>query len=134
MVKTYIDKLAFIELKDRKVLETKSLGKDIWYIPGGKRDEGESDEQALIREVKEELNVEIDPSTIIYYGTFEAQAHGKPEGVIVRMTCYQAKYFGELTPSSEVELMEWFDYSKKELTSPVDHLVFDDLKAKNLID
>ncbi len=134
MEKIYIDKLAFIELKDRKVLETKSKGKDTWYIPGGKRDAGESDEQALTREVKEELNVDVDPTTIIHYGTFEAQAHGKPEGTVVRMTCYQAKYLGELTPSAEVEMMDWFDYSKKNLTSPVDQIIFDDLKAKNLID
>jgi 8-oxo-dGTP diphosphatase len=53
---------------------------------------------------------------------------------MVRMTCYQSKYRGELTPSAEVEMMDWFDYSKKELTSPVDHLIFDDLKAKDLID
>ncbi len=134
MEKTYIDKLAFIEIRDRKVLETRSRGKNTWYIPGGKRDEGETDERALIREVKEELNVDIDPSTISHYGTFEAQAHGKPEGTFVRMTCYQAKYSGELTPSAEVEEMDWFDYSKKELTSPVDHLIFDDLKTKGLID
>ena len=134
MEKTYIDKLAFIELKDRKVLETKSRGKDTWYIPGGKRDAGESDSDALIREIKEELSVDIDPTTIVHYGTFEAPAHGKPEGTIVRMTCYQGTYTGELMPSAEVELMDWFDYSKKGLTSPVDNLIFDDLKAKNLID
>ncbi|MBI4128959.1 MAG: NUDIX domain-containing protein [Parcubacteria group bacterium] len=134
MEKTYIDKLAFIELRDGKVLETKSRGKDTWYIPGGKRDAEETDEQALVREVKEELNVDIDPVTIVHYGTFEAQAHGKPEGTIVRMTCYQAKFSGTLTPSAEVEMMDWFDYSKKALTSPVDHLIFDDLKAKGLID
>lgn len=134
MQKTYIDKLALIEIKDRKILETKSKGKDKWYIPGGKREEGESDEQALIREIKEELNVEINPATIVHYGTFEAQAHGKLEGTMVRMTCYQGEYEGELMPSAEVEQMEWFDYSKKELTSLVDHLIFDDLKAKGLID
>ncbi len=134
MNKTYIDKLAFIELRNRKVLETKSVGKDTWYIPGGKRDEGESDEQALVREIQEELNVEIDPSTISHYGTFEAQAHGKPDGTMVRMTCYQARYAGELLPSAEVEMMDWFNSAQKELTSPVDHLIFDDLKSKNLID
>ncbi len=134
MQKTYIDKLAFIEIKDRKVLETLSRGKDKWYIPGGKRDGSETDEQALIREVKEELAVDVISETIKYYGTFEAPAHGKPEGTFVRMTCYTSRYKGELTPSSEVEKMDWFDYSKKEMTSPVDHLIFDDLKKKNLID
>jgi len=134
MEKSYIDKLAFIEIQDRKVLETKSKGKDTWYIPGGKRDENETDAQALIREVKEELSVDIDPSSITHYGTFEAQAHGKPEGTVVRMTCYLAKYSGELKPNAEVEMMDWFRYDKRHLVAPVDQLIFDDLKEKDLID
>ena len=134
MEKTYIDKLAFIEIRDRKVLETCSYGKDKWYIPGGKRDGNETDHEALIREVKEELLIDLIPETIKHCGTFEAQAHGKPEGTMVRMTCYTGKYYGELKPSAEVEKMDWFDYSQKGDTSPVDQLIFDDLKAKNLID
>jgi 8-oxo-dGTP diphosphatase len=134
MQKTYIDKLAFIEIRDRKVLETLNHGKDKWYIPGGKREEGESDHQALIREVREELLVDLIPETIAHYGTFEAQAHGKPEGTVVRMTCYTAKYDGELTPSAEVEKLGWFDISRIEEVSPVDKLILDDLKKKNLID
>ena len=134
MEKTYIDKLAFIEIRERKVLETCSYGKDKWYIPGGKRDGNESDQEALIREMKEEMLVDLIPETIKYYGTFEAQAHGKPEGVVVRMTCYTGKYNGELTPSAEVEKMDWFGYSQRGDTSPVDQLIFYDLKAKDLID
>ena len=133
MKKDYIDKLAFIELRDGKILETCSYGKDKWYIPGGKREADESDEQALIREIKEELLVDLIPSTIKHYGMFEAQAHGKPEGTVVRMTCYTAEYDGELTPSAEVEKMDWFDYSKRDSVSPVDQLIFDDLKAKGLL-
>ena len=68
------------------------------------------------------------------YGIFEAQAHGKPEGTMVRMTCYTADYNGTLTPRAEVEKMAYFDSRKKDLTSPVDNLVFDDLKMKGLID
>jgi len=134
MEKTYVDKLAFIEIRDRKVLETCSYGKDKWYIPGGKRDGNETDQEALVREMKEELLVDLIPEMIKYYGTFEAQAHGKPEGTVVRMTCYTGQYRGELSPSAEVEKMDWFDYSKRNEVSLVDQLIFDDLKSKNLID
>ncbi|MFA6520378.1 MAG: NUDIX domain-containing protein [Candidatus Paceibacterota bacterium] len=134
MGKTYIYKSALIEIQDRKVLVTRSHNKDTWYFAGGKREEGESDEQALVREIKEELNVDLDPVTILYYGTFEAQAHGKPEGTIVKLKCYQAKYQGTLKPSNEIGAIDWFHYSKKELTSLVSQFVFDDLKVKNLID
>jgi 8-oxo-dGTP pyrophosphatase MutT (NUDIX family) len=134
MANNYIDKLAFLEIKDRKLLVTLSKGKDTWYIPGGKREEGETDIQALTREVKEELSVDILPETAKLYGVFEAQAHGKIEGVIVRMTCYFAKFSGGLMPSAEIEKMDWFVFSQKHLCSPVDNLIFDDLKAKNLID
>src|SRR3989344_5713959 len=134
MEKSYIDKLAFIEIRDRKVLETCSYGKDKWYIPGGKREGNETDEEALAREMKEELLVEIIPETIKHFGTYVAQAHGKPEGTVVRMTCYTAQYKGTLSPSAEVERLDWFGYSKRNEVSPVDQLIFDDLKVKNLID
>lgn len=134
MTKSYIDKLAFIYLKDKKVLETLSRGKEIWYIPGGKREANETDAQALIREVKEELSVDLVPESLEQYGVFEAQAHGKPEGTVVRMTCYTADFTGELTPSNEVEKLAYFTYADKPKTSPVDHLIFDDLKLKQLIE
>jgi len=129
-----IDKLAWIYIKDKKVLATRSYGKDAWYIPGGKREPGETDEQALIREVKEELSVDLVPETIKYLDTFKAQAHGKPEGVFVQMTCYEAEYKGELKPAAEVEKMQWLDsYADSSLLSPVDVIIFDYLKSKSLI-
>jgi 8-oxo-dGTP diphosphatase len=133
MDKTYIDKLAFIYLKDKRVLVTLSKGKDTWYIPGGKREGEETDQEALIREVKEELSVDIKPETIKFYGTFEAQAHGKPEGTMVRMTCYTADFDGDFLPAAEIEKMEYFDYSRKLETSLVDHDIFDNLLKKGLI-
>ncbi len=134
MDNTFIDKLAFIEIKNRTLLVTLSKGKDTWYIPGGKREPGETDAQALIREVKEELTVNIIPETITACGVFTAQAHGKPEGTMVRMTCYTAQYTGELVPSSEIDKMDYFRYKQKILCSAVDNLIFDDLKRKALVD
>ena len=129
----FIDKLAFIHIVDQKILMSLSRGKDTWYIPGGKREGNETDEEALMREVKEELSVKLLPPTIKKYGVFEAQAHGHPEGVMVRMTCYTSDYEGELLPDSEIEKLDFFSWGRKLESSVVDHLIFDDLKAKKLI-
>ena len=129
-----IDKLAFIFVNDRKVLSTLSKGKNAFYIPGGKREVGESDEQALIREVKEELSVDLIPKSIKHYGTFKAQAHGKQEGVIVKMTCYTADFTGKLAPAAEIERIVWLTSKDIPESAPVDKLILTDLKKKNLID
>lgn len=128
-----IDKLAYIYLQDGKVLATLSRGKDTWYIPGGKREAGESDRAALAREVKEELSVDLVPETIAPYGVFEAQAHGKPEGTMVRMTCYTADFRGKLAAAAEIEKIAFLTYAQKGLVSAVDHLIFDDLHARGLL-
>ena len=128
-----IDKIAFIYVKDGQILSTLSKGKDTYYIPGGKREGIESDEETLVRECKEELTIDIIEDTIKYYGTFEAQAHGKAEGIIVRMTCYMASFEGELKPSSEIQEIRWLDYSNLNIISPVDKLIFKDLYEKQLI-
>ncbi len=129
-----IDKLAWIVLKDKAILSTKSYGKDKYYIPGGKREIGETDEQVLLREINEELNVTVDIKTLKYFGTFEAQAHGHSEGVIVKMICYSGKYMGELKASSEIEEIKWLKYSDKDKISDVDKLIFDSLKQNNLLE
>ena len=129
-----IDKIAFIYLKDGKISSTLSKGKDAYYIPGGKRENNESDEETLIRECKEELTIEIKRDTIKYYGTFKAQAHGNAEGVIVKMTCYMADFDGELCAYSEIQEIKWLDYSNLNVKiSPVDELIFKDLYDKKLI-
>jgi 8-oxo-dGTP pyrophosphatase MutT (NUDIX family) len=133
MDKTFIDKLAYIYIQAGKILCTRSRGKDTWYIPGGKREPGESDEQALVREVEEELTVKLVNQTIRSYGVFEAQAHGKPEGTLVRMTCYTADFAGTPSASNEIEEVAFLSYADKSKTSLVDHLIFDDLRSKGLI-
>lgn len=133
MTNHFIDKLAFIHIQDGRVLVTLSKGKDVWYIPGGKREGTETDIQALTREVKEELNVDLLPGTIQHFGTFETQAHGKEEGTMVRMTCFMGDFTGEIKASSEIAKVDLFWFSQKDKTSLVDHLIFNALHEKGLI-
>ena len=124
---TLIDKVAWIRLADGKILSTRSRGKDVYYLPGGKREPGESDVQTLVREIREELDVAIAPDSATHVGTFQAQAHGHATGITVRMTCYAAEYQGTLTPSSEIAEFAWLSYADRDRVSPVDQIIFDHL-------
>lgn len=128
-----IDKIALLYIKDGQILSTLSKGKDTYYLPGGKRELNETDEQTLIRECKEELTIDIKEDTIKYYATFKAQAHGKAEGIIVKMTCYTAEFVGEIKPSSEIQEIKWLNYKDTDIISPVDKLIFKDLYEKGIL-
>jgi len=79
------------------------------------------------------LSIDLIPETITYVGTFEAQAHGKPEGTIVRMTCYSSDFSGEIKPAAEVAEVVWFTHKDKGKSSPVDKIIFDYLADKQKI-
>jgi 8-oxo-dGTP diphosphatase len=128
-----IDKVAWIYLKDRRVLSTRSAGEDVYYLPGGKRETGESDLETLIREIQEELSVRIDAPTVAHLGTFEAQAHGHPVGVTVRMTCYVAGCTGELAAANEIAEIAWLTMRDRERVSSVDKVIFDYLHESHLL-
>lgn len=127
---TIIDKIAWIRIEDGAILSTRSRGKDVYYIPGGKREHGESDIDTLVREIDEELSVAIAADTAQHMGTFEAQAHGHPDGVVVRMTCYTADYRGTLAASQEIEEFSWLTYADRDRVAAVDKIIFDHLRDR----
>ena len=128
-----IDKIAWIHTKDGKLLSTLSKGKSVYYIPGGKREKGETDHETLVREVKEELDVDILLDTVDYLGVYMAQSDGAAEGVKVKMTCYSSDYTGELKASSEIERFEWHRMSDLKKVSAVDKIIYLDLFSRGLI-
>jgi 8-oxo-dGTP diphosphatase len=128
-----IDKVAWVHIENGRVLSTRSRGKDTCYLPGGKRDPGETDEQCLRREIREELAVELEPETLRKLGTWEAQAHGNPEGVKIVMACYDADYVGELRASAEIDEFFWLTYADRERSAPVDRIIFDWLHERGAL-
>jgi 8-oxo-dGTP diphosphatase len=125
-----IDKIALIIIENGKILSTKSIGKNKYYIPGGKREKNETDHETLVREIKDELSVDILQETIEYVGTFIAQADGDITGVNVKMTCYKAAYLGVLNKNNEIEEIRWLGNNDLDLISEVDKIIFDFLKKR----
>ncbi len=129
-----IDKLALVIVKDRQILLARSRGHRHWFIPGGKRDFGESDHRALMREIQEGLGVQLEEASIRYYGTYTAQANDKPIGIFVRGTCYTAQFTGQPRAGNEIEAIEYLRYARKSEVGNIAKLLFDDLKQKKLIE
>ena len=126
----FIDTVAWVHLENGRILCARPRGKDMFYIPGGKREGAESDLQTLLREIAEELTVALRPETVTHVGTYQAdQPHGHPGGAVVRMSCYAADYSGTLAASSEIDELAWFCYADRPRVPIVDQLLFDDLNA-----
>lgn len=63
----FVAACALVDRDGRVLLARRPKGKpheDLWEFPGGKLAEGETPEQALIRELREELGIETDASCL----------------------------------------------------------------------
>jgi len=105
MPKTYdIDKLALIEVVERKLLFVKVRGNIL--NPGGKRERKpdgtlETYVEALVRELKEETTVDIIRDSIVYIHTYVGKT--KDGKRTLREVYHTAKFNGTMTPAGEVE-------------------------------
>lgn len=125
----FIDVIAWVYVKDGKVLGVKSHDNSVFFFPGGKREAAETDEQTLTREVAEELSVKILLTTVKYYGTFTYSAAGK----FIQMTCYLADYEGTIRPNNEIVENKFLSFANKNQAHPLGQIIFDDLKEKGLL-
>ncbi len=85
-----IYKVAGVIIKDKKHLLGRAIGKDFFIEPGGKIEARETAAQALIRELEEELNIEVRETDLEEFGTFYAPAAGK-EHLMLRMDVFTVK-------------------------------------------
>jgi 8-oxo-dGTP diphosphatase len=131
-----IHKAAGIIIKDRKVLSLRSKGGSIFLNPGGKLDPGESVEDALIRELFEELTIRVNVQDAEHLDTYYAPAATKPDKRLRMDAFFIHKYEGELKASNEIEELRWLDSSSNldDVASLIAHTIIPVLKEKELID
>lgn len=131
-----IRKAGAVLIQDRKFLVSRSAGKDFFIAPGGKLEHNETPVEALKRELQEEIQIDIDTSTLEHLGTFYAEAAGK-DGLMLEMFVYKVNDFkGTPIASSEVEEIRWINTQTSDITigSIFEHDVMPLLKQGDLID
>ncbi|HEY3417273.1 MAG TPA: NUDIX domain-containing protein [Armatimonadota bacterium] len=105
-------------------------------LPGGRFEEGESAEQCLRREVREELGA-VSLGPIEYIGTYKDRAASDDPTVVktVEIELYRGELIGEPVASMEIVELIWFGpNSDKDQLSPIliNHIVPDLLKRSLL--
>ena len=130
-----IHKAGGVLIKDRRFLVTRAHGKDVFVAPGGKLEAGETAIAALIREMMEEVQVEISEADLELIGTFHAIAAGSDKTLEMDVFLIRNAQ-GEPSPSSEIEEIMWVNTETTgvKLGSIFEHDVMPKLKEMDLID
>ena len=124
-----IEVVAAVIRKDNKIFATqRGYGewKDWWEFPGGKMEVGETPEEALVREIHEELSAEISVDEFLCTVEYDyPQFH-------LTMHCYLCSLMTDSLHLNEHEAARWL--SKDELDSvkwlPADVKVLELLKSR----
>lgn len=98
-----------VSIKDKSILLL--LKRDVWILPGGKPETGESEFGCLEREIREELpSVSFKISS--YFADFEGITPHTRENILV--TVYFGEIDGDLTTASEISEAGYFTKERSE--------------------
>ena len=98
--------VALIDADGRVLIAQRPEGKSLaglWEFPGGKVEQGERPEQALVRELKEELNIDVAESCLAPL-TFASHAYDDFHLLMPLYVCRRWK--GDVT-SNEGQTLKW---------------------------
>lgn len=101
-----VSAVALVDVEGLVLLGKRPKGKhmeDKWEFPGGKVEQGETPEQALIRELKEELDIDVEESCLAPF-TFIAHEY---EDFTLLLLLYLCRKWKGAVKSIEYEHIQW---------------------------
>ena len=118
--KSLIVLLALVNEKNEVLISLRKNKKEYdgyWEYPGGKVEEDETLEQAIIREIKEEINLEISKNCVAPL-TFAVDQHGGSETILFLYIC--RKWEGSITSllDQKIKWVKPIDLAEYEMPAP----------------
>lgn len=117
-----------LEIQDDSILLVRVRDNDLWYLPGGTIEAGEDEEDTLIRELSEELGIEIDPASILFDRQVIGPALGRKGEV--ELNCFRAGWTGSITPMAEISDVAFVGFSEKHKMAPAIKILTDQLQQE----
>lgn len=93
--------------------EEQKVGPGLWQLPGGKVENEESPLDAMLREMQEELGLELDAKQIESIGTVNSNALGTKKKSLIKMSLYYCEMSErpELRLESSISSVSWLSLS-----------------------
>ena len=104
-----IHKAAGLLLAERRLLVVRARATDVFVPPGGKIEPGESAEEALIRELAEELGIAVEAAALTPFGNFRGEAASAAGSPLEMRVFTVGAWTGTVAPAAEVEEIRWLD-------------------------
>ncbi len=106
--------VGIIQNEKGEILLQRRSDNDLWGLPGGCQELGESFEETIIREIKEETNLDVDEKDLKLISLVSGKSRMRkyPNGdVVINNTplYYIEKYSGELKCDEESKELKFFD-------------------------
>ena len=95
---------ALVDADGRVLIAQRPQGKTmagLWEFPGGKVEQGEAPEESLIRELKEELGIEIKPACL---APLTFASHAYPDFHLLMPLYVCRRWEGQVTPTEGQQL------------------------------
>ena len=122
--------VAAVIVRDGRFLLVRKRGTSAFMQVGGKPEPGETPLAALLREVAEEIGVDVDPRDVRAVGRIEAPAASEPDHVVdAHVFAVDLPHGADPQPLAELEDLVWVDPSDPVTNHPIAPLSLDLLAA-----